>query len=263
MKKPMKKIVINLLNEKYGINIQNLKETATFSSLATTQTVIFEALARLAPKGSVVRETLSELGKMLSTKNGVEVIDVNDILQEAFESCEYTLMEDNPLISSISFNSLLEEGEDISETLKEAANKLLLDKKKKKAKKEGGTKDVEPGDDQESSDKEEVKGKIADLEAHPANDRGEEDDSVEHAECGDEKVYEPGKKKSKKKIDAAYESVTEEEAPETAEEATEIVDPEEAPLTKEEYLDALKDLDNLLAGMNHDDDADYSDDDEE
>ena len=89
MKKPLKSVIIDLLNQKYGINVQNLKETATFKGLTNTQVVIFEALTRLAPKGSVIKDTLAELSRMLKTKNGVEAIDINEILQECFEACDY------------------------------------------------------------------------------------------------------------------------------------------------------------------------------
>jgi hypothetical protein len=61
MKKPLKSILSNTLNEKYGININNLKDTPSFKSLLNTQVVIFEALSKLSPKGSVQRKVLNEV----------------------------------------------------------------------------------------------------------------------------------------------------------------------------------------------------------
>ena len=85
-KKDVKEVFIETINEKYGVNIQNLQNPASFKSLANTQVVIFEALSRLAPKGSVLKEVLSEMGQSLKSKSGVECIDVNDFLMEMFVS---------------------------------------------------------------------------------------------------------------------------------------------------------------------------------
>ena len=90
MKKPLKKTIITVLNEKYGINVQNLKYAASFRGLAEAQIVIFESLSRLAPKSSVIKDVFGQVSKMLREKSGVEVIDVNDILQALFEKAGYT-----------------------------------------------------------------------------------------------------------------------------------------------------------------------------
>ena len=88
-KKDVKEIFIETINEKYGVNIQNLQDPASFKSLANTQVVIFEALSRLSPKGSVLKEVLSEMAQSLKSKSGVECIDVNDFLMEMFMSVGY------------------------------------------------------------------------------------------------------------------------------------------------------------------------------
>jgi hypothetical protein len=88
-KKDVKELFIDTINEKYGVNIQNLQSPASFKSLANTQVVIFEALSRLAPKGSVLKEVLSEMAQCLKNKSGVECIDVNDFLMEMFVSVGY------------------------------------------------------------------------------------------------------------------------------------------------------------------------------
>ena len=49
-KKPVKTLFVRSLNEKYGVNVQNLKEIPSFKSLANTQVVLFECLAKIAPK---------------------------------------------------------------------------------------------------------------------------------------------------------------------------------------------------------------------
>lgn len=88
-KKPARVELIKHLNERYGVNVQNLKEPASFRSLLNTQVVIFETLSKISPKGSVQREVLSNLAEMLKSKNGVEAIDVNDVIQEVFQAAGY------------------------------------------------------------------------------------------------------------------------------------------------------------------------------
>ena len=247
MKKPLKKVIIELLNTKYGINVQNLKETATFEGLTNTQVVIFESLTRLAPKGSVVKDTLSELSKMLKTKNGVEAIDVNELLQGCFESCAYTsFCTDFKLIEEISFEDILDDEVSVVELL-EKAKLLLFDKKKK---------DLPQGAEETnlSSEEEESRKSAEKHEKHPASESDEEDDSVRAAEKKTKKKK-PSKKKECAENSELEESpsLTEQEEPEVeTEEAPEEAPEEEAPLTKEEFLDSLKDMEELLQGIGPD-----------
>tara|TARA_R110002020_G_scaffold389294_1_gene599985 strand:+ start:10079 stop:11806 length:1728 start_codon:yes stop_codon:yes gene_type:complete len=241
MKKPIKKVVISLLNEKYGINVLNLKDTATFSSLANTQTVIFESLSRLAPKGSVLRETFNELGKMLKSKNGVEVIDVNDILQEAFQSCGYEQFHDEFILAEgLSFETLLEDELTISQLLEKVQKeKLLLDKNKKK---NGSSPEDQLDQDNLSPEAQAAKDDAEKQESDPANDTEEEDDSVQAAQKNQ------SKKKSTKEM-AVKEELDGEEGDTPEQESESEETEEEAPLSKEEFLDALKDLDELMLGL--------------
>ena len=89
IKKEVKQMFIESLNEKYGVNIQNLQDPATFKSLINTQIIIFESLSRLAPKGSVIKQVLSEAAGSLKNKSGVESIDLNEIIYELFHGSGY------------------------------------------------------------------------------------------------------------------------------------------------------------------------------
>jgi len=89
VKKEAKEMLINTINEKYGVSIQNLQEPTSFRSLVNTQVVIFESLSRLSKKGSVLKQVLSEVANLLKTKSGVEGIDVNDYINEVFRSADY------------------------------------------------------------------------------------------------------------------------------------------------------------------------------
>lgn len=94
-KKEVKDMFINTINEKYGVDIQNLQEPASFKSLANTQVVIFEALSRLSPRNSVLKNTLSEMAEFLKGKSGIECIDVNDYLMNVFVEAGYdTIIEE-------------------------------------------------------------------------------------------------------------------------------------------------------------------------
>ena len=83
-KKDVKEMFIETINEKYGVNIQNLQEPASFKSLTNTQVVIFESLSRLANKGSVLKQVLSEMAQFLKGKAGVEALDINSYLYGMF-----------------------------------------------------------------------------------------------------------------------------------------------------------------------------------
>ena len=149
-KKPLKKVFISMLNEKYGISVQNLKDIPTFKSLLNTQVLIFEALAKLSPKGSVQKEVLSENAQMLKTKNGVESIDVNHFIELLFEKAEYNDILEASLIEDISiketFSSL--------ETIDELVN-LILDNR------EEGYTGIEGGTEEAKKKEEELKTKKA------------------------------------------------------------------------------------------------------
>ena len=258
MKKPLKQVILNLLNEKYGINIQNLKETATFSSLANTQVVIFEALSRLAPKGSLVKSTLSEVASLLKNKNGVEVIDVNDVLQECFESCGYgDFCADFTLAESISFDSILDENVNTQELLEKAKERLLVDKDKKES----------PEKENLSDEQKEKKKEMEKHEKDPANQADVEDDSVQKAQeaaaefskpapfsadggdgDGDKGEDDKNPKEKKKVQKEEVAIVPEENEPAETEEKPE-------PMTKDKFLDAMKDMDELLKGMQDDGEA--------
>ena len=126
MKKPLKALVSNLLQEKYGININNLKETPTFKTLLNTQSLIFESLAKIAPRGSAVRATLVEMSNLVKAKNGVEAVDINEALKYIFNNSGYEdLYSDSPIVSTFSLNESLSEDDDIVKTI---LNELILEK---------------------------------------------------------------------------------------------------------------------------------------
>jgi len=252
MKKPLKEVVSSLLNEKYGINVQSLKECATFAELASTQVVIFEALARLAPKGSIVKDALGDVSKLLKEKNGVEVIDVNDLLQDCFDACEYDdFCDDFTLVETLSFDQIFD-GEvspaELLEKAKEAKLQLLHDK-----------------DEKIGAAEKKARKKAQADEEDPDNETHDEDDTHKIARKPNKKDGEEGDDKKPKKKDDDDEKCVKEEAEEEAEEAeeTEVAPEEEAPpeegdleaekptppMTKDEFIDALVDMEELIHNL--------------
>ena len=118
-KKPVKNHLTNLLNEKYGINVQTLTATPTFDSLIKTQSFIFECISELTPKNSNLRRVLVEFSNMLKEKNGIESIDVSDFLNEVFEMCEYdTSLNETSLLNYLNFDRVADDLGKIGQVLK-------------------------------------------------------------------------------------------------------------------------------------------------
>ena len=149
-KKPLKTLFVSMLNEKYGISVQNLKDIPTFKSLLNTQVLIFEALAKLSPKGSVTKEVLTEASKMLKGKNGVESIDVNRFIELLFEKSEYLdILDEEPVVDSISLKETFSEIDSIDELIE-----IILKNKKDRPEKE---EEPEPVEEEERVEEKEAK----------------------------------------------------------------------------------------------------------
>lgn len=91
--KPVRKALIDGLNEKYGVNILNLKEPVSFKSLLNTQVVLFETLTRTSGKDTVLKEKLAAFTEVLKSKNGVASIDLNEEVYKLFVDAGYKVQE--------------------------------------------------------------------------------------------------------------------------------------------------------------------------
>jgi hypothetical protein len=161
MKKPAKEQLTSLLGEKYGINLQYLKESYSFKSLLNTQVVLFESISRITPNGSVLKQILSEFSSHLKAKNGVQSLDINNIIQQIFEHAGYST-ENIPLMESFSFN-------DVKKAFEKA--EILVEKKEKTSKKEEDDKSEKEEEEEskldtkkEEKDKEEAKESSEDVQ---------------------------------------------------------------------------------------------------
>jgi hypothetical protein len=124
MKKPIKKEIIKVLNNKYGINMQNLKETASFKSLVNTQIVLFETMAKLSPANSVQKKVLSEVSTMLKNKAGVEALDLNDDILSIFEESEVKVVSEASVESYLDFNKIANDIDGITSILRMIQQKV-------------------------------------------------------------------------------------------------------------------------------------------
>lgn len=261
-KKEAKEMFVSSLSEKYGVNVQNLSNPASFKSLANTQVVIFEALSRLAPKGSVLKGTLSEMASSLKGKHGVECIDVNDYLLEAFVAAGYDrlIAEGEVEEKDIDFKRVSKEIKDIENLVMSIKEKLaskdaayesdenLEDEPEKKDDKKKKT-------DKESASKEDVGIKEA---SEPKKDEAPKKD--ESSDEGDEvdaegAIDELGD--SLADIRAEEESESVEDDPDAPEDA-DALESELEQKTEEEMVDELADLEAIvkdLAGQFADEDG--------
>ena len=143
-KKPLKLSLLKELNESYGINVQNLKFVPTFSNLAKAQSVLFETLGTVSDKDTIVRDVFEEFSKVLRKKGGIQALDINDFIFEAFTEAGVPLSDE--LFRSVDLDSVVGELLEAKDKKEEAKDKK--GKKGKKDKKEevpALEKDVEDG----------------------------------------------------------------------------------------------------------------------
>lgn len=154
MKKPAKEQLTSLLGEKYGINLQYLKESYSFKSLLNTQVVLFESISKITPNGSVLKQILSEFSSHLKAKNGVQSLDINNIIQQLFEHAGYST-ENIPLMESFSFNEIkkaFEKAEVLVENKEKPSKDEEKDDKSKKSKKDKKDSKEEEEDTEEAEE---------------------------------------------------------------------------------------------------------------
>jgi hypothetical protein len=168
-KKPLKLSLLKELNESYGINVQNLKFVPTFSNLAKAQSVLFETLGTVSEKDTIVRDVFEEFSKVLRKKGGIQALDINDFIFEAFTEAGVPLSDE--LFRTVDLDNVVGELLEAKDKKEEAKGKK--DKKDKKDKKEevpAIEKDVEDGAE---------KGMEGDIKGDDSEPLGNEGDEVD------------------------------------------------------------------------------------
>ena len=232
-------MLIRTINEKYGVNVQNLKEVASFRGLVEAQIVIFESLSRLAPKSSVLKEVLGQVSDMLREKSGVEAIDVNDILQLIFEKSNYTDLCDSYSISEeISLKEMFEN--DLSPeqiiSLLEDHTSSVLDKIHSLKEKSPVSEDETKGYPEKGIGGGTLAAKVEALKKKKKDGGHGEPDTPESVQADLS-----GEDKS-----SQYAEANEEAPEESPEESPE--EGEEQPISKEDFFKAIEDFTKVLSG---------------
>ena len=220
MKKPARDQLTHLLSEKYGVNLQYLKESHSYKSLINTQVVLFESLSRIAPKNSVLKEVLTEFSSELKGKDGIQSIDINNIIQQIFQHADYS-KETIPLMESFSFD-------EIKKSFEKATNLVENDS-------EDG--DSSEGDEESETPEKPKKKKKKKSKKHGKKSKEDEEDDKQEDDDDQEDEADTGK-------------VQEEEVEEVSDEEKEAA---EAPkMSDDEMMKAIKDLTDVINGVDID-----------
>ena len=257
MKKPVKNLLTTLLNEKYGVNVQNLRDIPTFKSLLNTQVLIFEALSRLSPNGSVQKDVLGGMSKLLKEKNGVESLDVNDYLQYIFEEATYQPLTDKNIYEEVSLSEAISSIKDVNDLVKVILESLqnedsLLDPI---ASDDNSIQAPEGAEDSGREEAEEVEfdqvagmenssneySEPTDIEDEEAVEEGD-DDHVNEAEESGAAVVEPEQEEKEEEAEGE-EKEAPEEAPEKEAKMSRKISPEDLMAALTNFEKVLGDLD--------------------
>lgn len=93
-KKPLKNIVVETLNSKYGINVQSLKFVPSFKGLAEIQGELFNIMSEYADEG-ILSDVLKEFSTAIARKGGVQVLDVANIISSIMDEADFKIIDVN------------------------------------------------------------------------------------------------------------------------------------------------------------------------
>ena len=286
-KKPFKQVVLNTLNEKYGINMQNLKFIPSFKGLSEVYSQVLGIIAESAGEG-VLHDVCVDFSNLMKKKGGVEVLDVAAFLQESFERAGVNIItkkEDfgiDALTSELQEQFAGDEEEDMD--LKDLEKKPKKKKKKMKVDKAKGddTEGTEPegveGEEEEGDEdddkKKKKKGKKIEEKADNPDGPGDKNNIVggaepkkgkklgedEEGEEGDEESVENAKdeekadkkKKKKKKGKVVKEEIGMEEDPSMENDGfdkAEYAPEDDKPETETDIKELVSDLEAMLGDI--------------
>ena len=91
-KKPLKSLVLETLNNIYGVNVQSLRFIPSFKGLAEVQSEVMAILSESAGEG-ILSDVLKEFSTSLSRKGGVQVLDVATLLSNVMKEAKVTIVD--------------------------------------------------------------------------------------------------------------------------------------------------------------------------
>ncbi len=273
-KKPVKSLFIRSLNEKYGVNVQNLKEIPSFKSLANTQVVLFECLAKVAPKNSAIKEILKETSKLLRNRDGVECLDVNEDIKVIFTEAGFEGFEPENDIETLNFSDISTYCSNINELVDLLAERRenpesVNENEIPEYDEDAVVEPVEIADENDEEETEEIpeydeKRTVIDgAEIHnvyPEEDPEalEEDEEEGYPEKGIKGGTKAARQEAKKRKQKVSEEEEEQEEAPTATLDQEAPEEEELPekekkerkeINPDEYMNALKELEDALSNL--------------
>lgn len=261
-KKPVKEVVVEMLNLNYGININNLKMVPSFKTLAESQSALFNLLSEHVEKGGICQKMLKEFSSHIKNKSGVAVLDISDFIQEVFSNIEFADSEASNFMKPVNLTEAVkdfvkgngkDEDDKDDEDDKVDAKKLKAVAKKAKevaSKLKGGEKDEDKEGDDSEADK--------DMD-------GDGDVDKVDKKISDEKKAKKKGEKEKEGKDLKEQTEVAEAPPEEGveEEAPDSAAPEAAAMSDEEMVDLVSDLETIFQDIDFSKGQALSEDEEE
>jgi len=249
MKKPVKAYVLDILNEKYGIDVRKLDEVPTFKTLLMTEAEILTAIAKHAPSDSLIQTTLVEFANCLTTKNGAEAIDLADFINEIFNEAGYTKsLNEAKLMDYMDFSKVGDELGKIGQVLKmlvpaveKAADSVEDHEDDMKGSEEEGEDSLGSPDDMDSDSEVPMKDDKKDAEEVAKEVKDEADE--EEAAASDQEPEAP----------SDDEEDDEEPQDDENEEDEEEDDDEPEEMDQDDLTDLMSKIEDLLGDLNGDD----------
>ena len=88
----MKTLVLETLNNVYGVNVQSLRFIPSFKGLAEVQSDVLGILSESCEEG-ILSDVLKEFGATMNRKGGVQVLDVANLLSDVLAAAEVEVVE--------------------------------------------------------------------------------------------------------------------------------------------------------------------------
>ena len=91
-KKPIKTIVLEALNSKYGVNVQSLRFVPSFKGLAEVQSEVLGMIAESCDEG-ILADVLTEFAVCMSRKGGLQVLDISNTLSKVMSESNFHIVD--------------------------------------------------------------------------------------------------------------------------------------------------------------------------
>tara|TARA_R110002110_G_scaffold10329_1_gene50667 strand:- start:1583 stop:3403 length:1821 start_codon:yes stop_codon:yes gene_type:complete len=278
-KKPMKTLVLETLNNVYGVNVQSLRFIPSFKGLAEVQSDVLGILSESCEEG-ILSDVLKEFGATMNRKGGVQVLDVANLLSDVLAAAEVEVVEIDESFSMKKLSDYL--SNDIEEAQyygddDKLSNNPGMGSDKKKGKKDkdfGGNKgDIKAKDRKKDDDSKLTADEKGNVD-YNKNDLPGDQDELDKDGDGDIDAKDLKKLRGKKKKKVVKEDLGTgkvghesedgaEEAEEVESEDAEQQEDAEAIVRDQDQKDLVAKIEDITADIDIDLEADEDTDDEE